>query len=63
MTRITRSAKFIKSKFQTVCAETGKPIAKGAGCLYLPESKQVFSLDSAEAAEFRKRSLKGGNVH
>lgn len=56
--RATRTAKFINSKFQCVCSETGQTIAKGAGCLYFPESKQVFCLASKEAADFRKLTSK-----
>ena len=44
----------IQAKFNTSCAETGKPIKKGQECVYYPSSKQCFSLDSKQAQEFRE---------
>jgi hypothetical protein len=44
----------IRARFNTLCAETGKPIKKGQECVYYPSSKQCFSLDSKQAQEFRE---------
>jgi hypothetical protein len=61
----------IRARFNTLCAETGKPIKKGQECVYYPSSKQCFSLNSKQAQEFREymsdldmgyNYAKGGNV-
>lgn len=52
--RITRSARFTTSKFQSICAETGKQIDKGDSCLYFPEEKSVYHITSKVAQDFRK---------
>jgi hypothetical protein len=46
--------RIILSRFDTVCAETGKPIKKGDKCVYYPSSKECFALDSKQAKEYRE---------
>lgn len=47
-----RDPRQITAKFASVCAETGKPIKKGEQCIYYPSTKQVFCLDSKQAANY-----------
>ena len=63
--------RMITAKFDTTCAETGKPIKKGESCIYYPKTKQCYSLSSKQAKEFREymsdldmgyNYAKGGNV-
>ena len=49
-----RDPREITARFDSVCAETGEPIKKGESCIYYPTSKQVFSMDSKQAQEFRE---------
>ena len=44
--------KEIRSKFNTVCNETGQPILKGEKCIYYPSDKTFYSLKSKQAYEF-----------
>lgn len=46
--------KEITAKFDSICAETGKQIKRGERCIYYPRSKEVFTLDSDQAQEFRE---------
>jgi hypothetical protein len=55
MTRATRSGRLTKSKFESTCAETGKTIKRGDACLYLPENKVVFHIESKEAIAFKNQ--------
>ena len=43
----------ITLKFNSKCAETGKPLKKGDKAIYYPNGKKVFSPDSKQAEEFR----------
>ena len=43
----------ITARFDSVCAETGKPIKKGDWCIYYPFSKKVYHPDSKQASEYR----------
>ena len=40
-------------KRDAVCKETGKPLKAGEQALYYPSSKDIFSLDSKQADEYR----------
>ena len=44
--------KSIRAKFNSICAETGRAIAKGDECVYYPLTRQAFHLESRTAAEF-----------
>jgi hypothetical protein len=44
----------MRAKFRSLCAETSKLINKGDMCIYYPSSRQVFSVDSNQATEFRQ---------
>ena len=43
----------IVARFESRCAETGKPIKKGDRCIYYPVGKRVFHVDSDQAGKFR----------
>lgn len=43
----------IVARFDSTCKETGKPIKKGEKCLYYPDDKAVYSLDSKQAEAYR----------
>lgn len=45
--------RMITAKFDSKCAETGKPIKKGDQCVYYPSDKKVYHPDSKQAYEFR----------
>ena len=49
--------RIIEAKFDSVCAETGKPIKKGEECLYYPNGKSVFRLDTKQAADWRSQQF------
>lgn len=53
--RWNKPARMIVSDRDTVCAETGKAIAKGDECLYFPSSRRVYHPDSKEAYDWRNR--------
>lgn len=44
----------ITAKYDSICAETGKEIKRGDACIYYPTSKQVFTIDSKTAQEYRE---------
>jgi hypothetical protein len=48
-----RDPRVITAMFDSVCAETGTKISKGAECVYYPTSKSVYSMDSKQATEYR----------
>ena len=52
-TKMKNDPREITAKFDSICAETGKKIAKGENCVYYPTSKQVFSKDSKQAEAYR----------
>lgn len=58
MRRFTdNSPREITAKFNSVCAETGKPILKGQSCIFYPSVKKVYCLDSKQAGEYRSISF------
>lgn len=58
MTRYTRSGRFISSKFESICNETGKTILKGESCLFFPETKEAFHIDSDAVKKFNAMQIK-----
>jgi len=44
----------ITAKFDSKCAETGNVIKKGDKCVFYPSSKQIFTMDSKQAQEYRE---------
>lgn len=44
----------ITAKFNSKCAETGREIKKGDACIYYPNSRDVYHVDSKQAQEFRE---------
>jgi len=42
----------IRAKYNSICAETGRTIAKGDECVYYPLTKKVYHLESHTAADF-----------
>jgi hypothetical protein len=52
-----QSPRIIQSKFECICAETGKAIKRGQSCLYFPSSKSVFHLDSKEVTDWRNNAM------
>jgi hypothetical protein len=53
MTRKTMQPRFTNAKFATTCAETGKPIEKGAPMAYYPATRSCYHPDSKQAGELR----------
>lgn len=51
--RRNRDPYILTARFASVCKETGKAIAKGEECLYYPNDKTVYCLDSKQASDFR----------
>jgi len=54
---MTNDPRIITARFNSKCAETGNQINKGDECVYYPTSKQVFCMDSKQAADFRSWSF------
>lgn len=44
----------IESRFDSVCAETGRPIRKGEKCIFYPKGKKVYHMESKQAQAFRE---------
>ena len=44
--------RIIVARFNSQCHETGKSISKGQECLYYPNGRKVFSLDSEQHCEY-----------
>lgn len=42
----------ITAKFNSVCAETGRPIKKGDPCVYDPKAKKVYASGSPTQQKF-----------
>ncbi len=53
MPRYSRDPRTIRARFNSKCAETGKPINKGDECVYYPSSKQVFHMESTQAGKLK----------
>lgn len=43
----------IEARFESTCAESGRPIKRGERCIYYPSSRKVYGLESRQADEFR----------
>lgn len=54
MSRYKNDPREITSKFDCVCAETGKPIKKGEPCIYYPKNKSVYHPNSKQAQTYRE---------
>lgn len=52
----------ITAKFNSTCAETGKPIKKGQSCLYDPTDRKVYSLDSQMAKAEKEHNSHDGQL-
>ena len=50
-----KQPKFIKSKYKTRCFETSKTINQGDQCLYYPQDKKVYHMDSATVYRFQNQ--------
>jgi len=46
--------RILVARFDSKCAESGRTIKKGTECLYYPDSKKVYLLDTKEAQNFRE---------
>ena len=46
--------RMITVKYDTKCAETGKPLKKGEQTLYYPKGKALYHPDSEQAADYRR---------
>ena len=49
--------RFIKARYNSVCAETGKMIKAGDNCLYFPRDKKVYHVDSKTADDWRSQQF------
>jgi hypothetical protein len=52
MRHYNESPRYMTAKYPGTCAETGKPIAKGARCLYYPRDRKIYAEDSNQAREW-----------
>ena len=52
-----KQPRFIKSNYTTKCHETGKLISKGDACLYYPQDKKVYHLNSTAVYEFKNHQM------
>ena len=43
----------LKTRYNSVCAETGKAISKGDEAIYYPNGRKIFHVDSKTASDFR----------
>lgn len=48
----SRDPREIAARFDSICAETGKPIKKGDPAVYYPVGKAIYHPDSKQAEEF-----------
>ena len=48
-----RTPKFMYAKFNSICSQTGKPLAAGDRIAYDPNTRQAFHVDSKRAEEIR----------
>ena len=44
--------RIITARFPSKCAETGQPIQKGEECLYYPNGKSVYKLNTKHHQDF-----------
>lgn len=55
--RLDKNLRIVKSKYQSVCAETGKQIKVGEECVYCPIRRKVFCMESTQALRLKKEEL------
>ena len=55
--RVNYDPRFIKARYNSVCAETGKMIKAGDNCLYFPRAKKAYHVDSKTADDWRSQSF------
>lgn len=51
--KTNRSPHFMTARFDSTCAETGKPIKKGERIAYYPATRKAFKEDTKAADEVR----------
>lgn len=51
--RYARDPYILTARFAGVCAETGKAINRGDKCVYYPNSRKIYHMDSKTAYDFR----------
>ncbi len=51
------SPRFIAARFDSTCAETGRPIRKGETILYRPDTRRAYCDESREAADARSQAF------
>lgn len=51
---MSRDPREITARFDSKCAETGKVIKKGETCIYYPEGRKVYHVDSDQAYQYRQ---------
>lgn len=61
--KIREIPRYIKIKTKTYCAETGKELSRGETCLYFPDEKKIYSLESEKAKTYIIESKKIENVY
>ena len=44
----------IQARFRSTCPETGKTINKGDTCIYYPENRKAYHVDSDQAQAYRE---------
>lgn len=52
MRHYAQSPRYITARFASTCPETGKPIRKGDDCLYYPDSRKAYHVDSKTARDW-----------
>ncbi len=57
MKRYSNDPRIITARYDSLCAETGRPIRKGETCIYYPLAGQVFCEDSKQAETFRSEQF------
>ena len=45
---------FLKSRFKSVCPETGRAIEKGDECVYFPKARKAYHRESKAAEQARQ---------
>ncbi len=51
--KLDRGPRLIRALFPSVCAETGRAIEAGEECIYYPERKEVYCLESRQAEDWQ----------
>lgn len=52
MRHYNQSPRYMIAKYAGVCAETGKQISKGDRCLYYPNDRKIYAVDSKTARDW-----------